>query len=75
MTKIRILLITISQNNKIIKILNIVLIYIFFPSNIFTIYYPPTGPLVGWQYTCPKGLSYDPVGGICNWAAGLGCKD
>ncbi|XP_026476282.1 uncharacterized protein LOC113381827 [Ctenocephalides felis] len=33
------------------------------------------GPLVGWQYTCPKGLSYDPVGGICNWAAGLGCKD
>lgn len=19
--------------------------------------------------------SYDPVGGICNWAAGLGCKE
>uniref|UniRef100_A0A1B0D0G1 Uncharacterized protein n=1 Tax=Phlebotomus papatasi TaxID=29031 RepID=A0A1B0D0G1_PHLPP len=22
-----------------------------------------------------RGLSYDPVGGICNWAAGLGCKE
>ncbi|XP_077299004.1 uncharacterized protein LOC143920160 [Arctopsyche grandis] len=29
----------------------------------------------GWEYTCPKGLSFDPVGGICNWSAGLGCKD
>jgi len=34
-----------------------------------------TGGVVGWEYTCPKGLSYDPVGGICNWAAGLGCKE
>lgn len=33
------------------------------------------GGVVGWEYTCPKGLSYDPVGGICNWSAGLGCKD
>lgn len=33
------------------------------------------GGVVGWSYTCPKGLSYDPVGGICNWAAGLGCKE
>lgn len=33
------------------------------------------GGVIGWEYTCPKGLSYDPVGGICNWAAGLGCKD
>lgn len=33
------------------------------------------GGVVGWEYTCPKGLSYDPVGGICNWAAGLGCKE
>jgi len=31
--------------------------------------------LLGWEYTCPKGLSFDPIGGICNWAAGLGCKD
>lgn len=29
--------------------------------------------LVGFEYTCPKDLSFDPVGGICNWAAGLGC--
>lgn len=34
-----------------------------------------TGGLIGWEYTCPRGLSYDPVGGICNWAAGLGCKE
>lgn len=33
------------------------------------------GGLIGWEYTCPRGLSYDPVGGICNWAAGLGCKE
>lgn len=33
------------------------------------------GGVVGWAYTCPKGLSYDPVGGICNWAAGLGCNE
>ena len=31
--------------------------------------------LLGWEYTCPKGLSFDPIGGICNWSAGLGCKD
>ncbi|KAK6638450.1 hypothetical protein RUM44_008879 [Polyplax serrata] len=30
--------------------------------------------LLGWEYTCPKHLSFDPVGGICNWAAGLGCQ-
>lgn len=30
--------------------------------------------IVGWEYTCPRGLSFDPVGGICNWSAGLGCK-
>lgn len=28
---------------------------------------------IGFEYTCPKDLSFDPVGGICNWAAGLGC--
>lgn len=31
--------------------------------------------LAGFEYTCPKNLSFDPVGGICNWAAGLGCAD
>lgn len=34
-----------------------------------------SGGVVGWEYTCPKGLSYDPVGSICNWAAGLGCNE
>ncbi|KAI5697575.1 hypothetical protein M8J75_012443 [Diaphorina citri] len=33
------------------------------------------GSLLGWEYTCPKGLSFDPIGGICNWSAGLGCKE
>lgn len=31
------------------------------------------GDILGWEYTCPKNLSFDPVGGICNWSAGLGC--
>lgn len=33
------------------------------------------GGVYGWEYICPKGLSFDPVGGICNWSAGLGCKE
>ncbi|XP_076634201.1 uncharacterized protein LOC143348167 isoform X2 [Colletes latitarsis] len=33
------------------------------------------GQVVGAEYTCPDKLSYDPVGGICNWSAGLGCKE
>ncbi|XP_049873491.1 mucin-5AC-like [Pectinophora gossypiella] len=33
------------------------------------------GSLLGWEYICPKGLSFDPVGGICNWSAGLGCHE
>nr|CAD7423341.1 unnamed protein product [Timema monikensis] len=33
------------------------------------------GGLLGWEYTCPKQLSFDPVGGICNWSSGLGCKE
>lgn len=33
------------------------------------------GHLLGWEYTCPKGLSFDPIGGICNWSSGLGCKE
>ncbi|CAH2095875.1 unnamed protein product [Euphydryas editha] len=32
-----------------------------------------SGALIGWEYICPKGLSFDPVGGMCNWSAGLGC--
>ncbi|XP_059052233.1 mucin-2 [Achroia grisella] len=34
-----------------------------------------SGSLLGWEYVCPKGLSFDPVGGICNWSAGLGCAE
>ncbi|XP_069690493.1 uncharacterized protein Cht6 isoform X3 [Periplaneta americana] len=33
------------------------------------------GNLLGWEYTCPRQLSFDPIGGICNWSAGLGCKE
>ncbi|OXU22575.1 hypothetical protein TSAR_016652 [Trichomalopsis sarcophagae] len=31
------------------------------------------GIVVGTEYTCPDKLSFDPIGGICNWSAGLGC--
>lgn len=34
-----------------------------------------TGNVLGWEYTCPKNLSFDPIGGICNWSAGLGCHE
>ncbi|XP_041979443.1 mucin-5AC-like, partial [Aricia agestis] len=34
-----------------------------------------SGAVLGWEYICPKGLSFDPVGGICNWSAGLGCNE
>ncbi|KAG5896059.1 hypothetical protein JTB14_011054 [Gonioctena quinquepunctata] len=33
------------------------------------------GKVLGWEYTCPKNLSFDPIGGICNWSAGLGCEE
>ncbi|KAL0110455.1 hypothetical protein PUN28_013813 [Cardiocondyla obscurior] len=33
------------------------------------------GQVIGTEYTCPDRLSFDPIGGICNWSAGLGCKD
>ncbi|XP_072397047.1 uncharacterized protein Cht6 isoform X2 [Diabrotica undecimpunctata] len=33
------------------------------------------GKIIGWEYTCPKNLSFDPIGGICNWAADLSCDD
>ncbi|KAI4503709.1 hypothetical protein M0802_001112 [Mischocyttarus mexicanus] len=33
------------------------------------------GLIIGAEYTCPDKLSFDPVGGICNWSAGLGCKE
>lgn len=31
--------------------------------------------LVGTEYTCPPKLSFDPIGGICNWSAGIGCNE
>lgn len=31
--------------------------------------------VVPTEYSCPNKLSFDPVGGICNWSAGLGCKE
>ncbi|XP_012255000.2 uncharacterized threonine-rich GPI-anchored glycoprotein PJ4664.02 isoform X1 [Athalia rosae] len=34
-----------------------------------------SGEVIGTEYTCPKRLSFDPIGGICNWSAGLGCKE
>lgn len=33
------------------------------------------GSLLGWEYTCPKGLSFEPVGGICNWSSGSVCNN
>lgn len=33
------------------------------------------GQVIATEYTCPKKLSFDPVGGICNWSAGLGCNE
>ncbi|XP_043270406.1 serine-rich adhesin for platelets-like [Venturia canescens] len=33
------------------------------------------GQVIGTEYTCPDKLSFDPVGGICNWSAGLGCEE
>ncbi|XP_029171888.1 mucin-5AC-like [Nylanderia fulva] len=32
------------------------------------------GQVIGTEYTCPDRLTFDPIGGICNWSAGLGCK-
>ncbi|CAH2002614.1 unnamed protein product [Acanthoscelides obtectus] len=33
------------------------------------------GQLLGWEYTCPKELSFDPIGGMCNWSADVGCNE
>lgn len=33
-----------------------------------------TGDVIGWEYTCPKNLSFDPIGGICNWETEVECK-
>ncbi|XP_045465112.1 mucin-5AC isoform X2 [Harmonia axyridis] len=33
------------------------------------------GRVLGWEYTCPKNLSFDPIGGMCNWSAELGCDE
>ncbi|XP_032308124.2 mucin-5AC isoform X5 [Drosophila ananassae] len=35
-----------------------------------------TGGIVGWEYTCPKGLTYNGVGGMCTWSpAEQVCRD
>ncbi|XP_043065460.1 mucin-5AC isoform X4 [Drosophila ficusphila] len=35
-----------------------------------------TGGIVGWEYTCPKGLTYDGVGGMCTWSpSNQPCRD
>nr|CAQ53660.1 CG15313-PA [Drosophila melanogaster]CAQ53662.1 CG15313-PA [Drosophila melanogaster]CAR94336.1 CG15313-PA [Drosophila melanogaster]CAR94337.1 CG15313-PA [Drosophila melanogaster]CAR94338.1 CG15313-PA [Drosophila melanogaster] len=35
-----------------------------------------TGGIVGWEYTCPKGLTYDGVGGMCTWSpSDQPCRD
>lgn len=31
--------------------------------------------IIGWEYTCSKNLSFDPIGSMCNWSAGLGCNE
>ncbi|KAJ8676113.1 hypothetical protein QAD02_011899 [Eretmocerus hayati] len=33
------------------------------------------GVTIATEYTCPSKLSFDPIGGMCNWSAGLGCSD
>lgn len=33
------------------------------------------GIVIGTEYTCPNKLSFDPIGGMCNWSAGLGCNE
>ncbi|SPP78041.1 blast:Chitotriosidase-1 [Drosophila guanche] len=36
-----------------------------------------TGGIVGWEYTCPKGLTYDGNGGMCTWSPSdqAACRD
>ena len=31
-------------------------------------------PIKGWVHTCPRGLSFDPVGAICNWGSPVRCR-
>ncbi|XP_057672253.1 uncharacterized protein LOC130903899 [Diorhabda carinulata] len=31
------------------------------------------GKMIGWEYTCPRNLSFDPIGGICNWSTDVLC--
>lgn len=33
------------------------------------------GKIFGWEYSCPTNLSFDPIGGMCNWSADLGCDE
>ena len=32
-----------------------------------------SGILLGWEYSCPDRLSFDPVGRICNWDYDFKC--
>ncbi|XP_062141515.1 mucin-5AC isoform X9 [Drosophila sulfurigaster albostrigata] len=37
-----------------------------------------TGGIVGWEYTCPKGLGYDSLSGMCTYVTtsdGKACRD
>ncbi|XP_033244382.1 mucin-5AC isoform X9 [Drosophila miranda] len=36
-----------------------------------------TGGIVGWEYTCPKGLTYDSNDGMCTWSPSdhVACRD
>lgn len=31
-------------------------------------------PISGWVHTCPRALSFDPVGAICNWGSPVRCR-
>ena len=31
-------------------------------------------PTQGWVHTCPRALSFDPVGAICNWGSPVRCR-
>lgn len=33
-----------------------------------------SGPIQGWVQTCPRILSFDPVGAICNWGSPVRCR-
>lgn len=33
-----------------------------------------SNPIAGWVHTCPKALSFDPVGASCNWGSPVRCR-